>query len=94
MSDIPSYANFYSRQEVALYLCITRMTLHRWEKLVPLASPKGSHIRKIRRDEIDAWHVKVIKHPRYVRRHGNPRPDVTSPRGDVTSTRTSRYKGF
>ncbi|MBA7643193.1 hypothetical protein ES703_50912 [subsurface metagenome] len=53
---------FRSRSGVAAYLRVSRMTLSRWEKIVPLPLRFGaSHIIGIEVDEVNAWYQKLRK---------------------------------
>lgn len=47
---------FHTRTDVANYLRISRMSLHRYEKIHPLTARfKGSHLFGINKDMIDRW---------------------------------------
>ncbi len=81
----------YTRQDIADYLRISRMTLSRWEKLVPLHDQKGVHIRDIRRTDADEWQIKVHTHPKYRQPFKRWTEHVTPRRRDVTCSRSPRY---
>ena len=51
---------FRNREEIAEYLRISRMTLSRWEKIVPLPLSFGRcHVGRIESGEINAWYNKL-----------------------------------
>jgi len=51
---------FRNRSEIAEYLRISRMTLSRWEKIVPIPLGFGQcHIGRIEEDEVRAWFRKL-----------------------------------
>ncbi len=54
---------FRTRTEIAAHFGVTRMTLYRWEKLVPLTHYKGAHVWKSLA-EIKQWRDKVWKEDR------------------------------
>lgn len=89
MSDVPY--KFYSRQEVADYFKVTRMTIYRWEKIVPLHGYGHQHLKSIYRSDIDQWYIDVHRSPRYRRAHQKRKVDVTSHRRDATSSRYGPY---
>lgn len=51
---------FNTRAQVAEYLRISRMTLSRWEKIVPIVErwPR-THMPSMDSDDIDAWYRKL-----------------------------------
>lgn len=51
---------FRTRSEIAAYLRISRMTLSRWEKIVPLPLEFGaSHIGRMEDTTVNAWYKKL-----------------------------------
>jgi len=55
-----SQRRFYNRTEVATYLRVTRMTLHRWEKIHPIpGSYRLEPHRSLTKELIDKW-VRVL----------------------------------
>lgn len=49
---------FSTREAIARYLGITRMTLYRWSKVIPLTTYAGRHVW-LDSNEVNAWHKKV-----------------------------------
>lgn len=58
MKKEKQFERFATREAVAQHLGISRMTLYRWAKIVPLTSYMGKHIW-LDTDEVDAWRKKV-----------------------------------
>jgi len=53
---------FRDRQEVADFLKVSRMTIHRWEKIERLNEPVGwGHTRSISKDRVLEWFKTVRK---------------------------------
>ncbi len=53
---------FYNRTQVANYLSISRMTLHRWEKIHPIpGSYRLEPNRCMTKDVIDKWKKELRK---------------------------------
>jgi len=51
---------YWSREEVAKFLRVTRMTLSRWEKAIPLPRDyMGCRLKMMSEKEILAWHEKL-----------------------------------
>jgi len=84
--DILESSKYDTREKVADYLHISRMTLYRMEKILRLPqhwSGKRNHIRRLTASEIKQWH-KEYWEKIAISRIRRPQ-DVTQP-GNVTST--------
>lgn len=51
--------NLYTRQAVADYIGVSRMTISRWEKLKPI-SYTGGHLWRIDKSHIREWFKEVM----------------------------------
>ncbi|MBA7646928.1 hypothetical protein ES703_54696 [subsurface metagenome] len=63
----------YGKTAVAQYLGVSRMTLHRWERVIPLPGKFGvwgTFYSKRRSPDVDAWLVKVKHKLRSTRPRG------------------------
>lgn len=57
-----SLERYWTRQEVAVFLRVTRMTLSRWENILPLpGAHKGFRLGRMSEEDILSWHNKLDK---------------------------------
>jgi len=67
-----SLERYYTREEVAEHLRVTRMTLSRWEKIVPLPCDyMGCRLKPMSIEMINTWHKKVRE------KHNMKQPNIS-----------------